>query len=692
MITRYDFGTPIDTDAVVQRLSPSASAPTRFTVTREGAAVIFRHPLAPEEMIFGLGESVKGINKRGSLCAAWASDDPSHTEDKPGLYGAHNFLVFFADSGCFGVFFDDPGRVTFDLGWTDTREAVITSENGDLSVYELEGASVIDLCRDFRQLTGRSYMPPRWAFGYIQSRWGYKTEQDILSVLEEHRARHIPLDGLSMDIDYMDDFRDFTVDPEKFPDMSALSRRLKEQHARFIPIIDAAIKFDKDYSVCAEGLEKGYFCKNEDGTPFVGAVWPGRSLFPDFMRPEVRAWFGRQYHHLMAQGAEGFWNDMNEPALFYSDVSLQNAFDITDTMKGQDLGIWETFRLKDTWLGIANNPEDFKRFWHDVDGAPVRHDRVHNLYGAMMTRAAAEGMRAFDPSRRFLLFSRSSFVGAHRNGGIWQGDNCSWWSHILLNLKQLPALNMCGFLYNGADLGGFGCNTSPELLARWLQLGVFTPLMRNHSALGTRDQEIYRFPDLWPQMRDTLLVRYALIPWLYSEFMLAACRDEMLFRPLVFDHPSDPIARGVEDQLMLGHGCMIAPIYTPNTEGRVVYLPEDMLLIRFRSAADYDLQPLTAGHHYIPLSLREFPLFVRKGQVLPLAAPAESTEELCFNAFTLLGWLTPGTPVTTELYTDDGISFEEGTVTSITLQPRGDSFTASAEGITFDCSRLITAP
>ena len=218
-------------------------------------------------------------------------------------------------------------------------------------------------------------------------------------------------------------------------------------------------------------------------------------------------------------------------------------------------------------------------------------------------------------------------------------------------LQMLPNLNLCGFLYSGCDLGGFGCNVTEDLLARFLQLGVFTPLMRNHSALHTRDQEIYRF-STWEQMRETVRVRYALLPFLYSEFMKAALSDGMYFRPLAFDYPDDPRAVRTEDQVLLGEGCMIAPVLEQNAVGRYVYLPEDMLMVRFRSPEDYDLVPLDQGDHRIDLSLREFPLFLKKDHPLLLCAGGESSETLDDSAFTVICRTDTGAAY--DLYRDNG--------------------------------------
>lgn len=689
MIRRFDFGSPIPTGAVVRTLAGEKAPMPFFQVEENEGQVSFSLTLDRDDMIFGLGENVRGINKRGHLFRAWNSDDFSHTENKAGIYASHNLLLFSGKDKLFGVYFDDPGAVTFDLGYTQQDSVRITSENGDLSVYIIEADSLTATCKEFRGLIGRSYLPPKWAFGYIQSRWGYSTDEEVREIVKGHRERHIPLDGVCMDIDYMEDYKDFTWDKKKFPDLRGFNDDMRQEHIRLIPIIDAGVKQQDGYDTCEEGLEKGYFVKKADGKPFVGAVWPGRSYFPDFLREDVRQWFGDEYRKLLDQGVEGFWNDMNEPALFYSEESLADAFQVADELRHENLDIRSAFALKDAFANLSNNMEDYKRFYHQVEGKAVRHDKVHNLYGACMTQAAAEGFRRYDASKRFLMFSRASFIGAHRYGGVWQGDNNAWWAHLKMNLQMMPSLNMCGFLYTGADLGGFGCNTTEDLLLRWLQLGVFTPLMRNHAAQGTRDQEAFRFSN-WADMRNIITVRYALLPYLYSEFMKAALQDDMLFRPLAFDYPDDDTARRVEDQVMLGADCMIAPVYEQNARGRHVYLPEDMLMVRFRSAEDYDLTPMEAGHYWIELDTTEMPLFIRRGHVIPLAKPAEYVEGIDESDLKLLGWVDKDVSIT--LYSDDGYTtspcLEKG-LNAITLQMQGEKATAQGHGLTLHADDVI---
>ena len=651
MIRKYTFGTPFPTDAVICSLPAETGPVPFFTLSGDGEKIILTRSLQPEDCLFGLGEAVRGINKRGARFRSWNSDVFGHNESTESLYGSHNFLIFFGQECLFGVFLDDPGEVTWDLGFTRTDTAVITSENGQLDLYILEEDSLTELARSFRRLTGRCYLPPRWAFGYIQSRWGYASEEEARDVVSEHRKRGIPLDGLCLDIDYMSDFKNFTWRKDAFPDLKRFSADMKKDHIRLIPIIDAGIRVEEGYAPYDTGKAGDCFCKKEDGSDFEAAVWPGICVFPDFLREDARRWFGGLYRPLLEAGIEGFWNDMNEPALFYTAESADAAFRRAEELRSGKADYESMWYLKDAFSGIANNREDYRSFWHESGGRRVRHDRVHNLYGASMTRATAEGFRRFDPGKRFLLFSRSSFIGAHRNGGIWQGDNFSWWGHLKMALQMLPGLNLCGFLYTGCDLGGFGCNVTEDLLERFLQLGVFTPLMRNHSALHTRDQEIYRF-STWEIMRDTVRVRYALLPFLYSEFMKAALTDGMYFRPLAFDWPEDPRAVHTEDQLLLGEGCMIAPVLEQNAAGRFVYLPEEMLMIRFRSPEDYDLVPMEQGSHWVECRLNEFLLFARKHHPVLLCSGGECTEELDDRIFTALCMTDRETSY--NLYRDNG--------------------------------------
>ena len=649
MIKKYVYGNPFETEAVVTDISPEADAPAYGTVAvNDDGSFSYTYKLAAKDRVYGLGENVRGINKRGFEYISNCTDQPKHHEDTKSLYGAHNFLIVDGETR-FGLFFDYPSTMTFDVAYRTKDNLVITCDRSDLYLYVITGDSDLDIVKQFRKIIGRSYIAPKFAFGFGQSRWGYRTKEDFRKVVNEHRSKHIPLDMVYMDIDYMEDFKDFTLNPDEFADFPDFVEEMREQNIHLVPIIDAGVKIEKGYDVYEEGIEKGYFCKRADGSEFVAAVWPGETHFPDFLNPDARRWFGDKYKILLDMGIDGFWNDMNEPAIFYTPEGLENVKKlIKDFSDNPD----DTPAFDVLWSleGLANNPEDYKSFYHNVNGEKICHADVHNLFGYNMTRAAGEAFERIKPDERVLMFSRSSYVGMHRYGGIWMGDNLSWWSHLLMNLKMLPSLNMIGILYTGADIGGFGSDTSRDLVLRWLALGVFTPLMRNHSAKGTREQEFYQFEDA-SDFESVISVRYRLIPYIYSEYMKAALDDEMMFKPLAFVYPDDDIAVQIEDQMMLGNEVMITPVYTQNTQGRFVYLPEDMMFVKFMGDGSIYTEKMEKGSHYISVTLNEVPLFIRENKCIPLATKAESTADIDEDNLTLIGY--DGTEY--RLYNDDGI-------------------------------------
>ena len=662
MVKKYVYGRPFETYAVVnaENVSDAAESEKREFFREadmkkalepyggitwdepengnDAPAMQYRVRMSDGDVVYGLGENVRGINKRGWVYESKCSDDPNHTESKRSLYGAHNFIIIAdADNPAAskGLFIDYPGRVIFDIGYLDKNELVITVCSGNFTAYvvspAMDGADGSDnhlysIVRQFRHIIGKSYVPPRWAFGYQQCRWSYMSADEVCGVVDSYRKRNIPIDAVYLDIDYMERYKDFTVNKETFPDFADFVKKMREKHIHLVPIIDAGVKIEDGYDTYEEGRKNGYFCKEADGEDFVAGVWPGRVHFPDVLNEDARRWFGHGYKVLLDAGIDGFWNDMNEPAIFYSEKHLKEVFDKIDDYKGKNLDIQSFFEFKGMVEGVANNLGDYERFYHRAtqpDGeAVVRHDHVHNLYGFNITRAASESFKELAPDKDILMFSRASYIGMHRYGGIWTGDNHAWWSHILLSLKMLPSLNMCGFMYVGSDIGGFNDNTTEELLMRWMGLAVFVPLMRNHAAAGTRYQELYRFTDT-DVFKNIVTMRYALIPYLWEAYRKAVEQDTLMYRPLGFEHPEDKVAVATEDQIYVGEDIMICPVYTQNAVGRYVYLPEPMTMVRMKSADEYELEKYEAGHYFVEIPAQELVFFIRDGHRIPLYKSAE---------------------------------------------------------------------
>ncbi|MBQ9910213.1 MAG: alpha-glucosidase [Lachnospiraceae bacterium] len=653
MILKYTFGQPFDTGAAVLDV-PEAGEPLRYLSAAPDGSLSFR--MEDEDVVYGLGEQIRGINKRGWIYENRNTDETRHTEDRRSLYASHNFLIIDG-SVRFGLFLDAPSYVTFDVGYTEYDKLNITFADPHYTLYIFEEKTLEGIAGELRRLTGRSYIPPKWAFGFGQSRWGYRSEDDIRKVVSEYRKAGIPVDAVYMDIDYMDGFRDFTVREDTFPDFPAFVEEMRRQHVHLVPIIDAAVKADEGYFAYDEMMKGGYYCRKKDGSPFVCGVWPGRSLLPDFLNEDASRWFGDSYGRLFLQGIDGIWNDMNEPALFYAEDHLNEVLEKLPAYRDMNLDIQSYNDLKRDVLGIACRREDFETFTHEFRGQTVENWRVHNLYGFYMTRSAAEGMKRFSPDKRMLLFSRSSYIGMHRYAGIWYGDNCAWWSHLLQHLKSMANANMCGFLYSGADIGGFGSDTTEDLMLRWLQFGIFSPLFRNHVSMHARNHDLYLFGERFKDaFAKTLRIRYMLLPYIYSEFMKAALSGGMYAKPLSFVWEDDERCRRIEDQIMIGESLMAAPVYAQNASGRYVYLPEDMLLVRMKSPEDFETEEMSAGDHYVRIDLEQTAFFVRKGHAVVYARSGFTKPYVTDVPTEGLDAFAYGDNVTYDYYDDDGTS------------------------------------
>ena len=454
-------------------------------------------------------------------------------------------------------------------------------------------------------------------------------------IADRYKRAGMPLEYICLDIDYMDCYIDFTVNKQRFPDMKGLVKEMKVRGVRLVPIVDAGIKIEPHNPVYEEGVKEGYFCKNLEGKDFQAAVWPGLTHFPDFLQAKAREWFGRQYKFYTDLGFEGFWNDMNEPAIFYSEY---NTSRLGDKSCGDPL-----------YKGGARL-SDYKSFTHNVDGKTVSHWDVHNIFGAKMTEASSEGLEKL-LDKRFLLFSRSSYIGAHRYGGIWTGDNSSTFHMLRRNVTMMPGLNMCGFLFSGADTGGFGGNCSRELLLRWLAFSVFTPLMSDHTTIFTRHQECFRYRGK-RDFRSILSLRYRLLPYIYSEFMKAALSSDLYIRPLAFAYPKDARARHIEDELLVGDSLLAAPVLEKGAKGRKVYLPEEMTEVRW-NGKEFVTREVPQGERFVTVPLGEVVFYIRKGKCIPVGKGGMNTKEIDLSDVTLLG----GGKEYTQ-YLDDGFTRE----------------------------------
>ncbi|WP_246451768.1 TIM-barrel domain-containing protein [Alkalicella caledoniensis] len=669
----FRYGEPIETGIIQGKMTATElNADLEIEFKKNNSSINLL--LSPEDIVYGLGANLGGINKRGRTYESYCTDDPSHTEDKTKLYGAHNFFIISGDVSR-GYFIDYPSMIKYDVGFkkTDILNIEITDEN--FTIYIIDGKSPSEVTSKFLTIIGRAYIPPKWGFGYFQSRWGYKDKGEILDIYNSFKENDIPIDGIYLDLDYMENFKDFSISDERFSDFKEFVTDLKKEGLYLVPIIDAGVKVEPGYDVYEEGIKGDHFCKDINGDPYVAAVWPGKVHFPDFLKDETQHWFGSKYKLLTDAGIEGVWNDMNEPAIFYDTKALDEAIEYAIESKGKNLDIHSFFSLKDKFTNLANKDAYYKSFYHLLGDKTLSNDEVHNLYGFYMTKSANLGLTKLLENKRFLLISRASSIGMHRFGGMWTGDNSSWWSHLELNIKMMPSLNMCGFFYTGADTGGFGGNCSGELLTRWLQFSVFTPLLRNHSAIGCRNQEPFSFDEqVTKNSKNIIKVRYRLLPYIYSEYMKAVSQYELMFKPLAFEY-GESLAKETEDQLLFGNELMLTPVHSANQKGRYVFLPEKMAEITLGSES-LEVEIKSDKIHYMDYGLENIKFYLRKNSILPLVRPSQNVKNMDTSMMDVVAYVDEKAHYT--LLDDDGITydFEKGEkfVTNISIEWKKDDY------------------
>ena len=573
--------------------------------------------LAADEMFFGCGEKTGMMNKRGQEFPFWNKDDPNHTYATGAIYVSIPFLISTRPGAHYGIFWDNTHRTHFNLGQVeDEKHYILGADAGEVDYYFFAGESIREVVRGYTELTGRMWMPPRWALGFQQCRWSYMSADEIIAIAKEFRKRKIPCDVIYCDIDYMDGYRVFTWNPKTFPKPRELVTTLRKMGFKVVTIIDPGVKNDDGYIMCRDGKAKGMFVKKPDGSWFTGNVWPGDCVFPDFTSPRVRQWWGPWHKNLLDVGVAGIWNDMNEPAVWnHPDGTM---------------------------------PLDIP---HEYDGQWTTHARAHNVYGFNMARACHEALRTLRPNERPFVITRAAYAGIQRYSMVWTGDNQSLWEQFAGSIPECLNLSLSGVAFCGPDVGGFGRNCTGELLARWTQAGAFFPFFRNHTAMGTRRQEPWTFgKEVEDICRRYISLRYRLLPYFYNLFREATQDGTPIMRPLFWDFPDDPHGYAVDDQFLLGPSLLVAPVIKPGATARAVYLPAG-------DWYDFWTARVYKGGEFIPanVSFDTMPLFVRAGSILPMIAPIQHTDE---NTGEVILNVYPGAKTTGYLYEDDGESFD----------------------------------
>ncbi|MCU9612464.1 glycoside hydrolase family 31 protein [Caldibacillus lycopersici] len=579
--------------------------------------VLCYQTMEANDHFYGFGEKTGFLNKRGEKLTMWNSDvyAPHNPETDP-LYQSIPFFIAFRDGIAHGVFFDNPSRTVIDLR-SEENYYSYEADAGTLSYYVFAGPTMKKVIEQYTELTGRMPLPPKWAIGYHQSRYSYETDEEVLELVQNFTELEIPLDAIHLDIHYMNEYRVFTFDYNRFTNPKQLIKQLKEKGIHVIPIVDPGVKEDPEYLIYQEGVKKGYFCKYMEGNIYFGDVWPGNSAFPDFTNEEVRKWWGEKHEFYKELGIEGIWNDMNEPAVFNE----------TKTM-------------------------DVKVI-HGNDGEPKTHRELHNLYGLMMSKATYEGMKDQLKGKRPFVLTRAGYSGVQRYAAVWTGDNRSFWEHLQMSLPMVMNLGLSGVPFAGPDVGGFAHDTNGELLARWTQVGAFTPFFRNHSAIGTLRQEPWAFGEKYRDIiKKYIQLRYQWLPQLYSLFAESSRTGLPILRPLVLEYPNDPKTYNLNDQFMIGDNVIVAPILQPSVTDRALYLPEG------RWVNYWTDEVLEGGkHQLIHADLDVLPIFIKEGTFI-VNGPFKQNAGVKDNQLTIHFYPSESSKYEFALYEDDGETFE----------------------------------
>ncbi|OQA94215.1 MAG: Alpha-xylosidase [Chloroflexi bacterium ADurb.Bin222] len=589
---------------------------------RDGA-VRHRTLLHEDERLFGLGERATPWNRRGGTHILW-NQDPAGYKDGDDPINL-NIPVYVSvrpgDGPAYLIFYENTHYAEFDLGAGSPQAADHRFADGELRYVFIAGA-VPTLLERYTELTGRHALPPLWMLGYQQSRWSYYPEARVRQLAQDFREHEIPCDAIHLDIDYMDGFRVFTWDKNRFPDLPALAADLRAQGIKLITIVDPGVKADPAYAVYRSGKAGGHFCTLPTGEIVHAPVWPGNSAFPDFTDPQARAWWGEQYRPLVEAGVAGFWNDMNEPATFSP-------------------------------TGPTTLPATTR---HSLEGRGGDHREAHNLYGMLMARASAEGVLALRPDLRPVVITRAGWAGVQRYATSWTGDNQSTWESLRLTLPLVLGLGLSGVGFTGPDIGGFAGAADGELFTRWLQQATFMPFYRAHTSLGTPDQEPWSYGEPYLSInRRFIQLRYELLPYLYTAVWQMATRGWPMVRPLGW---LDRALWDVDDAFLCGDALFVAPVMEPGITSRKVRLPAGTWYEFWTNQRCRGGEALTV---YAPLETT--PLFVREGTVLPLGEIGPSVEQRPDRFLRLhLYPLAEAGEATSWLYEDagEGFGYQQG--------------------------------
>lgn len=643
------------------------------SLTFEDQYISFATAIDADAITYGVGESTRLSQalKTDTTYTLWAADIPAAIMNE-NLYGSYPYYLQMVGSSAHGAMLMNSNGMDVTLGKDSIKFQAI---GGIIDLYIFTGPTPAAVVDQYTQVVGRPAMTPYWALGFHNCKYGYTSVQQVEDVVINYAAAGIPLDTQWMDIDYMQDYKDFTWDGKSFPqeEVSSFVDGLHKNGMHFVPIIDPGIMVESGYDAYDKGVKQDIFVKDLSGNYYLGQVWPGPVHFPDFLHPSTQDYWTEQIQGVHDKVAvDGLWIDMNEVSNFCNSDGTGQVCSNTQVGGCPAPGASQTDCCLDCTTVDPSNSLDFppyaiKNFYGKLStktmamsathyGNITEYD-AHNLYGLTEQIATNAALTSVRGKRPFLL-TRSSFMSSGAHTAKWTGDNAATWEDLQSSIISLMDFSIFGLPMVGADICGFIDDTTEELCARWIEVGAFYPFSRNHNTLGAAPQELYLWDSVTNAAKTALGMRYQLLPYLYTLFYFASTAGATVTRPLWFNFPGDPETRGIVSQFMLGDAILVSPVLSQGAVAVNAYFPPGAMWYSFQDwsmAAAVDTSDSEQG---VTLTL-DTPLtatnvHVKGGSIIPLQQAAMTTTAGRSTPFTMLVALCPGGMAFGNLFWDDG--------------------------------------
>ncbi|MBC7653473.1 MAG: DUF5110 domain-containing protein, partial [Oligoflexus sp.] len=577
-------------------------------------------------------------DRRGEGYTNWNTDAYGYATNRDPIYSSIPFYMGIHDGLNYGIFLDNTYQTDFNFGASNDRFSSFAAQGGELNYYFIYHTQLKDIISSYTALTGRMKMPPLWSLGYQQNRYSYYPDTEVMRIAQTLREKKIPADGITLDIHYMDKYKLFTWDKERFGNPEAMNKKLNEMGFKTTVIVDPGIKVEKGYDAFEDGLKKDIFIKYPDGTNYTGQVWPGWCNFPDFTDERARSWWREKVKFFANTGVSGIWNDMNEIATWGQKMPSNILF--------------------------------------NYDGKLASNKQAHNVYGMQMARSSFEGMVAATNKRPFIL-TRAGYAGLQRYTAIWTGDNRSEDDHMLLGVRLMSSLGLSGVSFTGMDIGGFTGGPSIGLFAKWIQLGAFNPYFRNHSAVNTKSSEPWTYGEEVTEIsRNYISLRYKLLPYLYSTFNTSVSSGLPVVRSLAIDNTFDAKIYDTQfqNEFLFGSAFLVAPFESTKNFGNI-YFPKGNWYNLYTGE-----KQVGNSEKIIRLSLNKMPVYVKESSIVPMQSLIQTTAEQPTDTLTI-NIYKGNINNSFVYYEDDGESYnyEKGDFYKRTI-----SYNASNKSIVFD--------